>query len=170
MKRLIVVRGTMGAGKSTVCKELLHLLQPGVWLDGDWCWKMEPFAPNEENRAMVMENISFLLRNFLRNTQLGYVIFCWVLHQDAILDDLLARLEGEPYDLTVVNLDVSEASLRQRLEGDIRRGERAEDVVERSVARLPLYRTLRGVHLDVSHITAREAAAAIARLGQAEKI
>lgn len=163
MKRLIVVRGTMGAGKSAACRELLHLLQPGVWLDGDWCWMMEPFVPNGENRAMVMENICILLRNFMRNTQLEYVIFCWVLHQDEILDDLLARLAGEDFCLTVVTLDITEASLRQRLEGEIRRGTRAADVVERSVARLPLYHRLRGRHLDVSRITAKEAAETIAQ-------
>lgn len=36
MKKLIIINGTMGVGKSTVCKQLLKILAPGVWLDGDW--------------------------------------------------------------------------------------------------------------------------------------
>ena len=66
MERLIVVRGPMGAGKTTLCQVLLPYLQPAFWLDGDWCWKMEPFTADEAMREMVMENISFLLGQFLR--------------------------------------------------------------------------------------------------------
>ncbi|WP_418717653.1 hypothetical protein [Bilophila wadsworthia] len=43
-KQLILVGGAMGVGKSAVCRELLRQLTPGVWLDGDWCWNMNPFV------------------------------------------------------------------------------------------------------------------------------
>lgn len=35
MKRLFLVGGPMGVGKSAVCKQLIKKLQPGVYLDGD---------------------------------------------------------------------------------------------------------------------------------------
>ena len=43
----------MGAGKTTVCQELKKLLPPCAFLDGDWCWDMEPFLVTEETKAMV---------------------------------------------------------------------------------------------------------------------
>ena len=42
VKRLIFVNGTMGAGKTATCRELKKLLPPCAFLDGDWCWDMEP--------------------------------------------------------------------------------------------------------------------------------
>ena len=34
MKKLILVGGTMGVGKSSVCRALHQRLTPSVWLDG----------------------------------------------------------------------------------------------------------------------------------------
>ncbi|MEN6413352.1 MAG: AAA family ATPase [Veillonellales bacterium] len=70
MKKLIIVNGTMGVGKSTVCQLLLDKLKPGVYLDGDWCWNMNPFIVSDENKAMVLDNIVHLLKNYLSNS--GY--------------------------------------------------------------------------------------------------
>ena len=61
MKTLYLIGGTMGAGKTTVCRILRDKLDRSVFLDGDWCWDMHPFQVTEETKKMVMENISFLL-------------------------------------------------------------------------------------------------------------
>ena len=95
MKHLILVNGTMGVGKTAACTHLLDLLQPGVFLDGDWCWNMKPFVVSGETKAMVMDNIAHQLGNFLRCSAYEYVIFSWVMHREAILRDLLARLPLE---------------------------------------------------------------------------
>ena len=60
MKHLIIINGTMGVGKTTTCLELQKRLPKNVFLDGDWCWKMEPFVANDETKAMVMDNIAHL--------------------------------------------------------------------------------------------------------------
>ena len=78
-KQLILVGGAMGVGKSAVCRELLRQLTPGVWLDGDWCWNMNPFVVSEENKRMVLSNITHLLRAYLDNSSYRYVLFCWVM-------------------------------------------------------------------------------------------
>ena len=43
-KRLIMVNGPMGVGKTAVCRRLVRLCAPAAFLDGDWCWMLEPFA------------------------------------------------------------------------------------------------------------------------------
>ncbi|NFM11999.1 nucleotide kinase, partial [Clostridium botulinum] len=37
IKKLIIVNGTMGVGKSTICENLHKTLPNSAWLDGDWC-------------------------------------------------------------------------------------------------------------------------------------
>ena len=80
-KHLYVIGGTMGAGKTTVCNILKKKLKNSVFLDGDWCWNMEPFQVTEETKAMVMDNITHILNNFLACSAYDHVIFCWVLHE-----------------------------------------------------------------------------------------
>ena len=161
MKRPYLVGGPMGVGKTTVCRALQSRLERSVFLDGDWCWDAKPFLVTEETKTMVMENIAFLLNNFLRCSAYEHVIFCWVLHQQAILDDLLARLDLRDCRVRAVSLVASPEALAGRMEADIRDGRRGTDALERSLAYLPLYDGLETEKLDVSGLTPEEAAGQI---------
>ena len=61
MKTLYLIGGTMGVGKTTVCKELKKELKNSVFLDGDWCWDADPFQVTKETKAMVLRNICYML-------------------------------------------------------------------------------------------------------------
>ena len=50
MKKLIIINGTPGVGKTTICKALNQNVENSVWLDGDWCWMINPFKVTEENK------------------------------------------------------------------------------------------------------------------------
>lgn len=158
MKKLILIGGTMGVGKSAVSKILLERLQPSGFLDGDWCWMRNPFTVTEEDKEMVLSNIADLLRRFLNHSTLEYVVFCWVMHQDEIVKDLLNRLSGCSYELYRFNLTCGKDELKKRLERDVKAGIREAEVIERSAARLPLYSKLGGILLDTGSLTAEEAA------------
>lgn len=158
MKKLIIVNGTMGSGKSAVSHELLKILTPGVRLDGDWCWNMNPFVVNEENKRMVTGNITHLLRSFLTNSSFEYVIFCWVIHEESIFNDILAPLSDLSFELHRFTLTCPPEVLTQRLTADVERGIRSSDVIERSLARIPLYDKMSTQKIDVSDILPCEAA------------
>lgn len=162
MKKLILVNGTMGVGKSTVCRELLKILTPGVYLDGDWCWNMNPFVVSDENKAMVEGNITYLLKSFLRNSGYEYVVFCWVMHQEEIFEQILSPLRECEFELHKFSLVCTEKALRKRIMADVETGARTADVLERSIPRLALYRNMDTVKIDVSEISARQAAEKIA--------
>ena len=164
MKRLILINGAMGVGKSTVAPLLAKRLAPAVWLDGDWCWKMEPFTVTEENKEVVLENIQTLLGNFLRRGSWETVIFCWVMDHPEIIRQVLEPLKEENIPLWIFTLICSPQALRQRLERDVAAGGRDPDVVERSLLRLPLYRGMDTVQLDVSRQTPEQAAQTMAEL------
>ena len=54
-KRLFLIGGTMGVGKTSVCRQLNRDLENSVFLDGDWCWNADPFVVTDETKAMVMD-------------------------------------------------------------------------------------------------------------------
>lgn len=162
MKRLYLIGGPMGVGKTTVCRELKKLTAPSVFLDGDWCWDMEPFQVTEETRAMVEENIAFLLGQFLRCSAYETVIFCWVMHQQRIIDRLLERLPLEDVAVRSVSLLAGPETLKQRIGGDVDRGLRTWDVLDRSLERLPLYRELHTEKLWVDDLSPEEIAQRLA--------
>ena len=136
MKRLYLIGGTI------VCQILKRQLPNCVFLDGDWCWDMEPFQVNEETKAMVMENICFLLNNFLRCSAYETIVFCWVMYEQGIIDEILRKLDVGKYQVYRISLVCAPEELERRIRKDIETGLRTEDVLERSKSRLPLYETL----------------------------
>lgn len=161
MKHLIVINGTMGVGKSTTARALCDLLQPSFFLDGDWCWSMSPFSPTEADKRMVLDNITHLLRSFLSSDR-PYVIFCWVLHEDATWNSIATELEGWEFETHRFTLTATPEALSERLMPDVAVGIRDAGVIDRSIARLPQFSGLATRRLDVSQIGANEAARRIA--------
>ena len=143
----------MGAGKTAVCQVLKKRLDRSVFLDGDWCWDMEPFQVTEETKALALDNVCYLLGNFIRCSAYENVIFCWVMHRQEIIDSILARLDTSGCRLNIFSL-----------EGDIRAGKRAPDIIERSLEYLPLYERLDTLKIDVSELTPEKAAELIVQM------
>lgn len=162
MKTLYLIGGTMGVGKTTACRELKALLPNAVLLDGDWCWDMHPFTVNEETKAMVLDNICHLLTNFLRCSAIEHVIFCWVMHEQSIIGDILSRLDTSACRVVPVSLVCSEEALWARLEKDIAAGLRSAEILERSAHRLPLYQALDTIKIDTTEMSPVQTAQHIA--------
>lgn len=158
MKKLYLIGGTMGVGKTTVCRFMKKRMNRAVFLDGDWCWDADPFQVTEETKSMVMDNICHLLNNFIHCSAYETVIFCWVMHQQEIIDQILSSLDLQNCEVRTMLLICSEKALAERLEKDIQLGIRERDVLERSIGRLALYENLTTEKLDVSEICAEEAA------------
>lgn len=164
MKNLIFINGTMGVGKTTISKELQKLLPNCIFLDGDWCWDMSPFIVTDETKKMVLDNISYLLNNFISCSEYKNIIFCWVMHEESIFDDVLSRLNKDDCMLHKFSIVCSEQTLISRITKDINQGIRKNDVIERSVPRLNNYFQMDTRKIDVSYISAKEAAEIIYKL------
>ena len=162
MKKLYIVGGAMGVGKTAACQMLKRELPNAVFLDGDWCWDADPFQVTEETKAMVLDNICYLLNSFLRCGVYENVIFCWVMDRQYIIDSILERLDTAGCRVVLVSLIIRPEELSARLEGDIAKGLRQRDIIERSCKRLKLYDELDTVKIDVSGLTIEETAEAIA--------
>ncbi len=158
MKKLIIINGTMGVGKTATSKVLYEKLQNSVWLDGDWCWMMHPFIVNEENKEMVLDNITHLLRNFLINSSFEYVIFNWVIHLEEIFDMVLNKLDGLEFEVIKITLICNEDSFRKRVSKDIENNVREKECLDMGLERIPLYRNMNTIKIDTSDISILETA------------
>ena len=150
MKTLYMIGGTMGVGKTTVCQQLKQDLPNSVFLDGDWCWDSSPFRVTDETKTMVTNNICYLLNNFLRCSAYENIIFCWVLHEQSIIDSILEKLDTQNCEVKCISLVADEKTLRERLVMDVVRGIRSEDVIERSIARISMYQALNTIKIDTT--------------------
>lgn len=164
MRTLYIVGGTMGVGKTTACKILADDLPNSVFLDGDWCGDLHPFRVTDETKRMVMDNIVTCLANFLACPGIDNVVFCWVMHEQAIIDEILSRLDLDDVRVVTVSLTCDEKTLRDRLRLDVDAGLREPDVIERSVTRLPLYAALETMKVDTSALAPVEVARRIEAL------
>lgn len=164
MKTFYCIGGTMGVGKTAVSQQLKLQLHNSVFLDGDWCWDAHPFQVTEETKQMVLDNICAVLNNFLKCSAYENIIFCWVMHEQSIINTILSRMDTTDCRVVSVSLLCSEMELLRRLRRDIAAGIRTEDVVERSLPRLPLYQTLDTIKVDTNGKSAAEVAAEIAAL------
>lgn len=147
MKTLIMINGTMGAGKTTVCKALYQKLDRCVWLDGDWAWMMHPFQVNESTKRMVIDNITHLLKNFLMQESFDVIVFNWVMDDETIWDTILKPLSDLTFQLKKFTLISDDSVLIERLKKDIIAGIRREDCIEKSLARQHRYQ-----HMDTVKI------------------
>ncbi len=164
MKNLIFINGTMGSGKTAVSQKLKILLNKSIFLDGDWCWDMDPFIVNAETKEMVLENITFLLNNFFKCSEYENVIFCWVMHEESIIKDILKRLELNNYKLYKFSLICSKEELKKRVMKDVENGIRDESVLERSYIKMDAYKVMDTIKINTDKISTEEIAAQIEKL------
>lgn len=151
MTTIYFIGGTMGSGKSTVGQQLKRDLRNSVFLDGDWCWDSSPFQVTDETKEMVVRNICFLLNSFIRCSAYEHIIFCWVMHEQHIIDNIINKLNTKNCNIKKISLIVDEKNLKHRLKTDIERGIRTDDIIERSIAKIPAYQALDTIKIDTSN-------------------
>jgi len=153
VKKLVIINGVPGIGKTTVCRELYKSISNSVWLDGDWCWMMNPFVVNEENKRMVEQNITFILRNYLNNSSYKYVVFNWVIGSEKIFEMILNKLNNLEFQLYKISLISSPEVLRYRMLDD----GRTEEQIENSINNLRLYDEMDTFKIDTTNMSVRDA-------------
>ena len=86
------------------------------------------------------------------------------MHQQEIIDSIITKLDIQNCDVKCISLIADEANLCKRLTKDVESGIRAEDVIERSVARIQLYQTLDTLKVDTNEKSVTVIANEIRRL------
>lgn len=159
MKKLILISGTMGVGKTSTCQELQNILQPSVWLDGDWCWHMNPWSFSDENKKMVTDNIHHLLNSYLHNSYFEYIIFSWVMHKQEIIDLVLSKLDLQDTQVYTFSLMCNENTLKSRILNDSKR-----DFTHFENHHLNMYHSIDSIKIDTSDKSIKEVALEISEV------
>jgi len=146
---LVIINGAPGIGKTAVGERLFGLLRNCALLDGDDVWRINPFEVTERTKAIAIRNISFVLRGYIE-AGYEYILLTWVLHQQAIIDELLGRLCDLDFEVRAFTLVAEEDVLRDRWRARAGRWEVPELVVDRLRQSLQTQTT----KIDTSHLTA----------------
>ena len=75
------------------------------------------------------------------------------MHQQSIIDSFVEILDTQNCDVKCISLIADEANLRKRLTKDVEGGIRVEDIIERSITRIPMYDTLNTIKIDTNEKT-----------------
>lgn len=146
MKHVYLIGGPMGIGKSTICNQLNQDLDHSVFLDGDWCWNMDPFVVNQDTKNMVLNNITHCLNNFIHTPGIENIIFCWVMHKQDIIDQIIQKLDTEGVDIHLISLICEKEELIKRMLID----RRDNQTIRKSLQYLEFYKDLDTQKIDVT--------------------
>ena len=78
------------------------------------------------------------------------------MHEQSIIDGIISELDTDNFIVKKISLIVDEMNLQNRLKRDVARKIRTADVIDRSVARIPMYQALDTIKIDTSKKTIRE--------------
>jgi len=133
MKRLILVCGPNGVGKTTACQRLLEALPRSAYIDSDWCRMMNPFAFDAATTEIIIANIAALMRNYFRSPVTENVIFSYGFHgpRQRIFQGVRHDLDmsGVAYQFCPILLECSLQEQRRRLMASGRDSARIERAI-----------------------------------------
>ena len=159
MKRLILVCGANGIGKSTACRNLVEIFPPSAYIDSDYCRFMNPFSFSKEEVAVVVSNISNMMINYFKLDTIGNVIFQYGFHgvRRQIFKEILALLDENriEYEFCPIILECSLEENIRRMQNDGRDSERINRAIENT---RDIYDELPYPRINVTHLSPEQTA------------
>lgn len=114
MKKLILLSGSPCVGKTTIGQHLFEQYQNSAYLDGDWCWCVNPFSTKDPRLRNGDKSMSFVLSNYL-HSEFEYVFFTSVVLTDPkIRENILNDITATNYKVIGFTLTCSEETLVKR--------------------------------------------------------
>lgn len=142
-QKLIILSGSPCVGKSAAGDLLFQMYENAAYLDGDWCWCVNPFRLDDPRLREGDKAMSAVLSNYLR-LGFDYVVFCSVVAMyENIREGILRDIAQEGYQVIGFTLTCTEETLRQRHRA---RGDQNECSME--WLRLPHYPGDHVIHTD----------------------
>lgn len=177
MKKVILLSGPYGVGKTTLANNLVNSLDNTVMFDGEWAWfQGNNWNFSKENKKMALDNICYILSNFLKNDGFDVIIFSWVLHKQEDHHLIIEALKktGIDFELFDVSLIADSSTLKKRLEDRISTKatefnasygkEQIQKALQGSLNKLQQIIELDNIKLDVSSMDKEEVLEEILKL------
>jgi adenylate kinase family enzyme len=127
MKKLVLISGAPGVGKTTLCSHLFKEIQGCAWLDSDWCWMINPWkAKTKEQKKYVEDTFTRILRGYLNNEDINTVLFSWVMSSPRMFGIITEALVDIKFDLYKIALVCDRDAHIKRMRLDKLRNEQVE--------------------------------------------
>jgi len=154
MKKLVMIAGPAGVGKTTVCRHLFKIIQGCAWLDGDWCWMVNPYpGKTDEQKAYSLKTFGRILDGYFDDPNTNIILFSWMIQWNFMFDLVLNELSHKEYELIKIALVCYEKEyIRRLIDGN--RSERKIDHPDD----MDKYRSLNASILDTTNLTVAETA------------
>lgn len=154
MKKLIVIVGPNGVGKTTTAMRMKEQYSKTAFVDSDWCRSINPFTLTDITKKTVIANLYCLLRNYLLCEEINTVIFTYSWHGERkeIYDNLIKHLlnDGIEFQEIIIILKCSESENRKRALTDNRDIERIERGMKNTFS---FYDKFQYPCIDTTHMT-----------------
>lgn len=158
MKKLIIILGANGIGKSTAAAELMRILPNSAFVDSDSLRMMNPGGNSAELIQIQKANIITVMSNYFRSDMIENVIFPFGIHghRERMLEEIISSI-SEKFEVKIfkIVLVCNESENIRRMKLDNRDEERIKRALKFS---RPVYDELDLVKLDISELTPRQAA------------
>jgi adenylate kinase family enzyme len=164
-KRLIIINGAPGIGKTTTCEELAKILPRNIYLDCDCFMWATPYVKTEETDRTRHENIVFTTNSYLSCSEYDNVIINWVFVDQEAIDEILMRLELPDVKVHTYSLLCRPDIWKMRMENDkINLKRKINTTFEKWTKRIDegYYENIKARKIDTSDISAKQVAQVIA--------
>ena len=116
--RVIVINGPMGVGKTTVGKYFADACPGTAFIDGDWCMDIHPFVGNRETKAMAVDNILHMIKNYGKCTACRQIVLVWLMDDAEVIKRIREGIEEMQMEVKSVTLVCDEEQLTARWKND----------------------------------------------------
>lgn len=159
-KRLILLCGPNGVGKTSICRELLHLTPRSAYVDSDPLRLMNPFVLSDETIPTIAKNIGDLIGNYLDCPAVETVFFSYGFHgrRREIFEHVMEGLAGRDIAFFPLVIWCDEAENIRRMRADERDEARIARAIEISRG---AYAEVSYPRIDVTKLDVRGAAQAV---------
>lgn len=165
MKKLIVIIGPNGVGKSTAAKKIVEQNPGSALVDSDWCRVTNPFKLTDVTKETVKENIYCLLYNYLVCAEIDTVVFTYSWHGERkeIYDRVVEQLKnaGVKFEESIIILKCNEEENIKRALNDNRDIQRVERGMKNTFS---FYDKFDYPCIDTTNMTVEEVVKQILRL------
>ena len=163
MKKLIIVNGAIGVGKTTVCEVLFQTLPKCAFIDGDLCCYTNPALNQSEFEKLYIDNIVYLINNYWM-AGIDNVIISNNMSFLVIEHIIAALLKKNRFKCSQFVLCCSKEQLFDRLGLDLISNEYKEHIFDIALNRLLKSKELyRGHNINTDNLTPDQIASYIMR-------